>query len=213
MTRETMTVHKALSEKKLLVDRIEKLLETSIFCAANKHSSTKIDGVTVKAFSEGIKSSYDKITDLMKRCEAIDKAITNSNANTVVNINGEEYSVAVAIWMKNHGIEFLKSLRDKMMEQYRNAQNLIHLKNDVRLEERADKYVTELYSSKDGTTDSSVIEQARQTFIEANSYDMVDPIDILKKVAVLDDKISSFLSEVDSALSVSNALTSITIEY
>lgn len=45
MTRETMTVHKALSELKLLDDRINKAVTTSIFCAPNKHSNEKIGGV------------------------------------------------------------------------------------------------------------------------------------------------------------------------
>lgn len=45
MTTEKMTVHKALTELKLLDDRIAKAIAEGIYCVANKHSNDKIGGV------------------------------------------------------------------------------------------------------------------------------------------------------------------------
>ena len=46
-----------------------------------------------------------------------------------------------------------------------------------------------------------------------NSRALVDPINVQNKIRVLSDEISSFEAEVDSVLSTSNALTTVTIEY
>lgn len=47
---ETMTVHKALAELKLLDSRIEKAITENIGCAANKHSNDKINGVPLDEY-------------------------------------------------------------------------------------------------------------------------------------------------------------------
>ena len=53
----------------------------------------------------------------------------------------------------------------------------------------------------------------RQTYIENNTYDLIDPLDITKVMEALDAEINEFNAEVDAALSVSNALTVIEFEY
>ena len=58
MNKETMTVHKALSELKLLDDRINKVIYTSIFCEANKHSNEKIGGVPIEEAKKGMQGAY-----------------------------------------------------------------------------------------------------------------------------------------------------------
>ena len=49
--------------------------------------------------------------------------------------------------------------------------------------------------------------------MEQTSYDIVTGFDIQKVIDELTNKIDSFKSDVDSALSVSNALTVIEFEY
>lgn len=53
----------------------------------------------------------------------------------------------------------------------------------------------------------------RSDFIAAQTMELVDPIGIDDEMKRLDDIISSFSVEIDAALSVSNALTEITVEY
>jgi hypothetical protein len=43
--------------------------------------------------------------------------------------------------------------------------------------------------------------------------ELVDPIGALKVIEALDEEVTSFMTNVDAALSVSNALTKITVEY
>lgn len=213
MTRETMTVHKALSELKLLDDRINKVVTTSIFCAPNKHSNEKIGGVPIAEAKKGMQGSYDKAMDLINRRKALKKAVVLSNAQTMVTIGGTEYTVAEAIEFKNHGIEFETNLSAIMDAQYRKAQAEINKQNGKDLESRADQYVTAIYGQKEGKTNTDDIEKLRKEFLDANSYEMVDPLDIPKKVEEMSSRAAEFMAEVDSALSVSNALTQITIEY
>ena len=51
------------------------------------------------------------------------------------------------------------------------------------------------------------------TYIKANTMTLLDPLGIEAKIEELDDMINTFLPEVDAALSVSNAVTTITVEY
>lgn len=213
MTTERMTVHKALAELKLLDDRILKTIKSSVFCVANKHSNQKIGGVDLEEYKNSIYSGYDKAVSLIARRKAIKKAVVLSNAVTKVKIGGVEYTVAEAIEMKNHGIDFEGTLMDAMKMQYEKAMIVIKNENGNDLEERADKYVTAIYGQKEGKSNGSDIEKVREDFLISNQYELVDPLGVLERIEELETWITSFLSEVDAALSVSNALTEIEISY
>lgn len=212
-TIEKMTVHKALAELKLLDDRIEKAISEGIYCVANKHSNDKIVGIPLDDYIKTMQGRYDKATDLINRRKAIKRAVVLSNAVTKVSVAGVEYTVAEAIEMKNHGVEFDKMLMNAMNIQYKNAQIQIKQENSKDLEERAEQYVTAIYGQKEGKTNTADIEKVKSDFLTANQYELIDPLHVLNKIENLEKKINDFMAEVDSALSVSNALTEITIEY
>lgn len=213
MTTEKMTVHKALAELKLLDSRIEKVIAEGIYCVANKHSNEKINGIPLDEYTTLIQSRYDTANDLINRRKAIKKAVVLSNAVTKVNIADAEYTVAEAIEMKNHGVEFEKMLMDTMKKRYDMAQMQIKQENGKDLEARADAYVTAIYGQKEGKTNAADIEKVKTDFLRENQYELVDPLKVLNNIEELEKKINDFMAEVDSALSVSNALTEITIEY
>lgn len=212
-TVETMTVHKALAELKLLDDRIKKAIAEGIYCVANKHSNDKIGGVPLDDYIKIMQGGYDKVTELINRRKAIKRAVVLSNAVTKVSVAGTEYTVAEAIEMKNHGVDFDMLLMNAMQKHYNTAQMQIKKENGKDLEERAEQYVTAIYGQKEGKTNTADIEKVRADFFTANSYELVDPLHVLDKIEDLEKKINDFMAEVDSALSVSNALTEITIEY
>lgn len=213
MTKETMNIHEALSELKTLEKRIHKAINSGTFCLSNRHNNEKINGIEVKEYSAIMQGYYDKADDLIKRYNAIKKAVTLSNAVTTVEIDGIEYTIAEAIYMKNHGMDFYTLFHDAMASQYNLAITEIARNNGKTLEEKAEKYIVSMFGMKEGKTSSEEIEKAKAFYIEANTYEMVDPIGILDKINELDDKINKFNSKVDAALSVSNAVTTIEIEY
>ena len=126
MTHEQMTVHKGLAELKTIDGRINKAISEGVYVIANKHSNEKIKGKSISDFKETMKSSYQKATDLINRRNALKRAIVLSNANTKVTVGGVEYTVAEAIEMKNHGMEFKATLMRTMAYQNDSAQTEIN---------------------------------------------------------------------------------------
>lgn len=211
-TVEKMTIHKALCELKILDSRINNAISSARFCLANKHSNEKVNGVTVEEYQEIMKASYNKASDLIRRREAIKRAVVLSNAKTIVKIGGKEYTVAEAIEMNNHGIDLKLQLKNAMKKQYDSAMTTIISKNSV-VDDKATEYVVGLFGQKESKTANEEYEKARKSYIEANTMELIDPVNILEKIEALEVEIADFTTEVDSALSVSNALTEITVEY
>ena len=211
MTTERMTIHEALSELKVLDKRIKQEIAATTFSTSNLHCNAKIYGVSIEEYKNAVKSKYDKITDLIKRRTAIKKAITNSNAVTVVTIGDVSMTVAEAIEYKRSGIEFKRVLLEKISKDY-NTASLTTMTRNESLTDRATDNIERTYGNKENVN-KEALESAREKFIADNTYDMVDPIDSVKIMEKLSDEIDNFMSKVDSTLSVSNALTKIDIEY
>lgn len=213
MTTEKMSVHKALCELKTLDSRIQKSIQQAVFVFANKHANTKISGVPVGEYSAEVKAAYQSVKDLIARRDAIKRAVTLSNAAVKVIIGGKEYTVAEAIEMKNHGISHLQLLLRKLETDNQRARRESDNNNGEALEDRADEYVKSLYGNVDMKGASEEIKKVRADFIAAQTMEIVDPIGIRTEMERLEKEINDFTVEIDSALSVSNALTELTIEY
>lgn len=213
MTTEKMSIHQALVELKTLDKRIESAIREGEWVVANKHSNGKIGGVDLKDFVEDVKARHQKVTSLIARAEAIKRAVVNSNAVTKVTIAGKEYTVAEAIEMKNNGIDRLRTLVQRLSSDYTMAKATADRANGAELERRADDYVRTMIGNTDvkGMTDE--VKRLRDEFIKAQTMELVDPIGVLKQIEQLNEQINAFEVNVDSALSVSNALTSIEISY
>lgn len=217
MTKETMNVHKALAELKIIDDRIYKAIEDGTFVLANKHSNEKIKGKTIATVKDDMKACFNRVTDLMNRRNAIKRAVVLSNASTKVNVNGEEMTVAEAIELKNHGVDFKKNLVDMMTRQKNMADRTITMNSGEDVEKKAEKYILDVIASqpKDGkmAVDSKAMKDLREAYIANNTYDLLDPLDVENKIKDMTDEINGFLVEVDAVLSTSNATTNIEIEY
>lgn len=217
MTTEKMTVHKALAELKTMDDRISKAIRDTTYVLAVKHSAEKINGMTVQNFKEKMRSGYQKVTDLIARRDAMKRAVVLSNATTKVKVGENEYTVAEAIEMKNHGMEFRSALLRQMNSAYVTAQSELNRNSGETLEKKAEQYVLAVIAAqpKDSkmSVDSEAMKALRKTYIENNTYDLVDPMDVAKIMETLDAEVNEFNAEVDAALSVSNALTVIEFEY
>ena len=217
MTKETMTIHKALAELKTMDDRIHKAISAHPYTMAVKHSAEKINGVTVADFKENIKSAYQKVNDLITRRDAMKRAVVISNANNKVKVGNTEYTVAEAIEMKNHGMDYKKALRQRIVDNYRAAYVEIDRNSSEAIERRAEQYVLSVIQAqpKDSkmTVDSEAMKALRKDYIANNTYDLIDPLGVTKVMEELMDEITEFETEVDAALSVSNAVTVIEFEY
>lgn len=208
-----MTVHKALAELKIIGDRINTAISAGIYVKANKHSNDKINGVSIEEFKKQIQGSWDKVNDLIRRRNAIKRAVVLSNATTKVKVGNEEYSVAEAIEMKNSGMQYKRELMNVLNRQYVEAIRITEKENGETLQQKADNYVVGLYGSKEGKTSVDEIENTKKQFIQNNTFELIDPVKVREKIEALEKEIAEFESEIDAALSCSNSLTEIEIEY
>lgn len=213
MTTEKMTIHKALSELKTLDARINKEIKSVPFVFANKHGNNTVNGMSVSNYSAEIKAAYQSANDLMERKSAIKRAVMMSNAVTKVIIGDTEYTVAEAIEVKNHALPMWKLLLNKMEIDSINSQKKCETYNGDALESRADDYIKSLYENADMKNASDEIKKVRDDFIKSQTMEIVDPIGISDEMKKLSDRINTFAVNVDSALSVSNAVTEIEVSY
>lgn len=210
---EKMTVHQALCELKTLNARITSGIEGQVFVFANKHANTKVCGVDIGKYCEEIKSAYQSVTDLIARRDAIKRAVTTSNATTAVSIGGKEYTVAEAIEMKNNSIPLKQMLLREMNRRNTSARAEAERNNGERLEQRADEYIKSMYGNVDMKGASDEVKKVRADFITAQTMEIVDPLGINEEMKKLEKEINEFVVNIDAALSVSNALKELTIEY
>jgi hypothetical protein len=217
MNKEQMTVHRALAELKVIDDRIYKAINAGTYVTSNKHSNDKINGVTIDKFKENMKSAHQKVTDLIDRRNAIKRAVVISNAVTKITVGGVEYSVAEAIELKNHGMEFKQRFLDVMNAQLTRANTEVYRNSGEMLEEKAEKYILAFIQAqpKDSkmTANDDTVKALRKDYIERNTFDLIDPLGIANLVEKMQDEIDEFNTEIDAALSVSNATTVIEFEY
>lgn len=212
MTHETMTIHRALAELKLLDSRIDTAIETSSFCTCIKHGQDKVSGKTISQFRKDAESALQKITDLINRRNAIKQAVSNSNSQTTVQIAGKTYTVASAIAMKQQGMVYLTLLRNELESQYTASVKKIETSNAA-LDQKADDMLQKLYGTSDKTVSAEILTATREAYVKPLQMELVDSIHIESVIENLTETIDSFMSEVDSVLSTSNAVTEITIDY
>lgn len=212
MTNEKMTVHKALAELKILDARIQGATNNGVYVAVKKNNQEKISGKSVEDFKAAAKADYDRAYDLIKRRNAIKRAVTLSNATTPVKIGDDEMTVVEAIDMKNHGMEYYIKLRDMLTLQLGRANTTLEKNNDA-LQSKAEQFVTGLNAGGEVKKGSEEYTSTMNNYIKANTMELIDPLSLERKIQELDDKINAFMPEIDAALSVSNAITTIEINY
>ena len=213
MTKEEMTVHKALCDIKLLNKKIFKEISEIKIVVANKSTNNKVDGQTLEEFKQSIKSDYQSINSNIDRYKALTRAVAQSNAVTKIVVNGSEYTVAEAIAIKNKLIPIKQQLLDRILYVYNKENSLVKEKNE-RLEYEADEFVRDKDLKKEDSKNlAETILKTRNDYYNTRKYELVDPLKVNNITKELKDEIDSFLLDIDSALSVSNANTLITIEY
>lgn len=211
-TNETMTVHKALCELKVIDSRINKAISATTYVVPNKHNNTKIAGMTIPDYSEQAKAAYQSAVDLIARRDAIKRAVVKSNAVTQVIVAGTTYTVAEAIEMKNHGMDHVRALMMKLTSDLNTAKRTADAEN-AQLERRGDEYIRNMYGATDMKNLTADAVKQRKEFIESITVELIDPLHVADKIAALDKMYHDFMIEIDAALSTSNAVTEIEISY
>ena len=211
MTKESMTVHQALCELKVADKRIKKLIDET-YCYTRKAKETKVSGRPVEEVEDEIKANYQKFVDLTNRVNAIKAALSDSNAKTVITVAGKQMTVAEAIYLNNYGVRNKKDFVAMIMAELSVCQDKVDEANE-KLEARCDKAVADMYGTDGAKKNSKEVEEYRNTFYNQNAQVLVDPIGIMTVAKKIQEEIDEFESTVDAAIQMSNATTTIEIEY
>lgn len=205
---KTITVTEALRELSLYDEKIDKALQNVEFVALQKKGST-LKHEDIAEATKRIKANYCSVRDLIENRNKIKAAVVRSNAVTIVTVGTKNMTVAEAIERK-HSIEYEKKLLSKLVYQLTSAEMQVKRQNEE-VQRVIDKLLSDIAGSDsaDIAAKQKVIET---TYRETNEWELLDPINIKAEADTLDDEISDFLANVDTALSICNAVTTISID-
>lgn len=209
MEKQKMTIHRALSELKLIDAKIEKQI-TEIVPVGIHQKGKLINGfATEKDFKESAQSKYDSVTDLIKRKTLIKSAIVMANGITKVKVGEKEMTIADAINFKAV-VKFKYQLITKLKQSHLQAASATQKNNQI-VDENVQKLLEHTFGKDSTKVDAKDMEAVRNPYMEANSWHLYDPLEVLKKVEAMEKETSEFEMEVDAALSEINAVTFIEI--
>lgn len=205
-----ISVTRGLVQLKRLDDRIAKKIKIiSGFVISNKKKEKNVlNGTyTKEKYTSKVKSEWQSIQDLISLRNEIKTAIVESNAKTKVVIANKEYTIAQAIERKVSIEEYDMKIVRLMQSAYSNALDTVEQKN-----EEVEFNAQSLFGKPTEDKKSEVNRlELINSYININSYEIVDPINIKELKDSLDKEVNDFISEVDEVLSESNAITTIII--
>ena len=203
-----MTITEGLVELKLLGSRIEKELKDTQFVGTlpNDKKGTEVE----INFVEKAKASYQSITDLIKRRDAIKRAIVKANAVTTLAIGGVTMTIAEAI-EKKESIAYSRRLLAKIKEDYAIARHAYD-RSTENAKARLDQLLSTMLSKGDSANMADAVKAVTDSFMEKNGVTLCDPIKAEDEIARLEKQIDEFMANVDTALSIVNAKTEIDIQ-
>lgn len=206
-----MSIHRGLSELKMLDKRIERSIKESKFVGSKKKSAENVDNTTTSKdkFIENIKKEYQSIQSLIKRRTEIKRLIVLSNAKTMVVVGDKEYTVAEAIENKKI-IENKKELLKQLKTQLNKNMAQVSKKNEE-VESRLDEQIQIMLGS-DKQSKTAGLEGFINQYKEQNEWELVDGLEISKEINKLENEIEEFENNIDFVLSESNAITFIEVE-
>lgn len=207
---EQMTLAKALVELKLLDSRVEKARCAFVPVAIKKGPKFLSSAITSQeAFEQETVADWQKLRNYYERRRKIKGAILKANATTVLTIAGCEYTLAEAIDMKR-AMDVEQDMLDTVKGKVRTAQTEVDRLN-VGARDKLLKLLESMYAKRENQLSESDHEAVSKPFNEANEASLVDPIGIEKVMKDSQERIDLFHADVDVALSVCNATTSIEI--
>ena len=217
---EKLLVTQALDERDLLVKKIGDKIAKASFTDVKKHNETKVmDARTEEeTFRKDVESAYQQIMDLIKRFRKLDAAIVASNANTIIHTTFGDYTVAGAIALRSRmrgsgsyyeDSDFEGLLLDKMKSEVNNRLLAVDSKNK-QLEATAESMRLSILGKETKTKDDKPLVVVA-TYVSENTAELVDPLDVRRKVDEIQERRTKLLSELDTQIKVSNATTFVEI--
>ena len=217
---EKMLVTQALDERDLLVKKIQNKIEKASFVDTIKPNEERVLEArsSKEDFTKNAESAFQQIIDLIDRFQKIDAAIVASNANTIISTSYGKFTVAGAISLRSRlrasgsyfeDGDFESALEEKMKSEYEKRVSLADLKNK-QLQSTAESMRLSILGKDTKVKDDKPLEVV-EAYVRENTTELVDPLDVQKKIESIREKRDVLLRELDTCIKVSNATTFIEI--
>ena len=217
---EKMLVTQALDERDLLVKKIADKIAKASFVDTIKPNEEKVYAkrISKEDYAKEAESSYQQIMDLIERFQKIDSAIVASNAQTEVTTSYGTFTVAGAISLRSRlrglgsyedDADFEGNLQQKMQAEYNERVRFCDNKNS-QLQATAEDMRLSILGRDSKTKDDKPLSVV-EAYVKENTTELVDPLDVKKKLEALEEKRSTLLTELDTQIKVSNATTFIEV--
>lgn len=207
-----MTVQRALNELRIIDERLNKRLQEFVVVGTKKVSEARVVETreSIVEFENRAKGVLDSVDGLLRRQQELKHAIMTSNATTMIEVAGKTYSVMTAIDRKRT-IEKEKLVVKYMRDALIRAEYKVNQEND-KMESYIQRQTNAMAGGDLSSKKDDYIIAFEKSYREQNSWDLVDPLKLRDLIEQREQEISMFELEIDTALTVSNAITKIEIE-
>ncbi len=204
-----ISVARALIELKTLEKRIHKTIE-NLEPVALMLGQRPEDGLQDrKSFEKAAQAQYQKIQDLIQHRRRIKNAVVLSNATTHVTVAGEKMTVAEAIERKS-SITLEKHLRGELWKKYGDKVTAMEEHNQ-KVDRQLFQLLQATYAKPETEISKEDYDKIADPFRSNNQATLIDPLALKATTFALEAHIESFETEVDIALTESNARTEINV--
>ena len=208
-----ISIHRALSELKLLDKRIEKLMGLRVgdslgtlgFIAV-KLKETDLDLTEIE---KEMKSKLASLQKLIENRSKLKAAIEASNAIRKVRVAGMEITITEALTIKNHTLNTKKTLLAALKNAHTKANNEVVVFNDS-VKREAERYASETYKNVSNINPEK-LKEVKEQYEAPRLKEIFDPNGLAGVIEKLEKEIEDFSNEIDYILSEANANN--TIEF
>lgn len=220
MMEKKMLVTQALDQRDLLVKKICDKIRKASFTETKKHNEEKVmeRRVTQKEFEKEARSSYQQIIDLIHWYDKVDQAILRSNAETMIETSYGTMSIANALALRSRlncsnaydsDSNFEGNLMMKLQEELNEKIRVMEQKNKG-LQNTAETMRLSILG-KDAKTKDETPLKVVDVYVQENTTELIDPLNVRKKINELNERRETILNELDTKIKVSNATTFVEI--
>lgn len=232
MTKETLTITQLISESKNLQNQILAIVGDQDFKLVQFYMASKpfIGARTVEEASEHMVSEIDKVSDLLVRLNALNKARLDANATTMVEVpellsindifagkeaKMEKITIAAAINRKRFYKEFLALIGNAFKNRIASAnrrKGQLDLESHDNVSNELDKMFPRDVQ-KNFSAESQ--KKAREELEKKHEVIRLDPKNIIKNEGVekFTESVEQYIHNIDTTLSLINAKTEVEVEY
>lgn len=220
MMEQKMLVTQALDQRDLLVKKICDKIRKASFTETKKHNEEKVmeRRVTQKEFEKEARSSYQQIIDLIHWYDKVDQAILHSNAETIIETSYGTMSIANALALRSRlscsnaydsDSNFEGNLMMKLQEELNEKIRVMEQKNKG-LQNTAETMRLSILGKDTKTKDETPLKVV-DVYVQENTTELIDPLNVRKKIDELNERRETILNELDTKIKVSNATTFVEI--